>query len=297
MQPRRNIIPNTQTTHKTQMTERIFFYLSMVVIFCSSCATNKSQFGQSILERPVDTTLTKQAISKLRNIDNSIFDKATFIGKEQIEIKYRFFKPNQKSGEKYPLVVVYHGSGAIGTDNNSQLGLLHKLFASPDIQSKYPAFVLAPQFPTRSSDYTIDEDRKVLYSTSRPCLNEVFLLIDSLKSSLDIDSKRIYVVGFSMGGSTVINSLSARPDLFAAGISVAGIPQFDQTQVLKNIPIWLIHGIDDTENTIDSDEVLYKEIDDNIRFWKLKATTHDNVFSSLILGETLPKWLFKYQKK
>lgn len=279
------------------MTIRIFLFLSIVILFCSGCATSKSQFGQSILERPVDTTLTKQEISTIRSIDNRIFEKATFIGKEQIEINYRLFNPNQKSEEKYPLVVVYHGSGAIGTDNNTQLGLLHKLFASTEIQSKYPAYVLAPQFPTRSSDYATDTERKVLYSTPRPCLNEVFQLIDSLKSSLNIDNKRIYVVGFSMGGSTVINSLSARPDLFAAGISVAGIPQFDQTQVLKNIPIWLIHGIDDTENPIHSDEVLYKEISYNIRFWKLKGTTHDNVFSSLILGETLPKWLFKYQKK
>jgi predicted peptidase len=279
------------------MTKRFFLFLSILILFCSGCITTKSQFGQHILERPADTTLTKQQISKIRSIDNSIFDKATFVGKEQIEIKYRIFKPKHKSDEKYPLVVVYHGSGAIGTDNNSQLGLLHKLFASPDIQSKYPCYVLAPQFPMRSSDYKTDTERKVLYSTPRPCLNEVFQLIDSLKSNLNIDNKRIYVVGFSMGGSTVINSLSARPDLFAAGISVAGIPQFDQTQVLKNIPIWLIHGIDDTENTIHSDEVLYKEIGNNIRFWKLKATTHDNVFSSLILGETLPKWLFKYQKK
>jgi predicted peptidase len=70
------------------------------------------------------------------------------------------FKPNHKSEDKYPLVVVYHGSGAIGTDNNVQLGLLHKLFASPEIQSKYPAFVLAPQFPTRSSDYKTDTGEK-----------------------------------------------------------------------------------------------------------------------------------------
>lgn len=279
------------------MTIRIFLFLSILVLLCSGCTTSKSQFGQHILERAADTTLTKKEITKLRSIDNSIFDKGSFIGKEQIEIKYRLFKPNHKSEDKYPLVVVYHGSGAIGTDNNAQLGLLHKLFASPDIQSKYPAFVLAPQFPTRSSDYKTDTGRKVLYSTPRPCLNEVFQLIDSLKSNLNIDSKRIYVVGFSMGGSTVINSLSSRPDLFAAGICVAGIPQFDQSQVLKTIPIWLIHGIDDTENPIHSDEVLYKEIGDNIRFWKLKATTHDNVFSSLIQGETLPKWLFKYKKK
>jgi predicted peptidase len=231
------------------------------------------------------------------SLDNDIFDTATFIGNEQIEIKYRLFAPKPKSKEKYPLVIVYHGSGAIGTDNKSQLGLLPKLFASPDIQAKYPAYVLAPQFPTRSSDYATDSARKLLYSSSRPCLNSVLDLIDSLKSNLNVDHKRIYVIGYSMGGSSVINSLAAKPELFAAGISIAGIPQFDKTQILNNIPIWLIHGIDDTENPIDSDEQFYKEMNNNILFWKLKETTHDNVFTTTILGETLPEWLFEQRKK
>ena len=82
-----------------------------------------------------------------------------------------------------------------------------------------------------------------------------------------------------------------------AGISISGIPQFDKTEKLKTIPIWLIHGLDDTENPISSDEQFYKEMSANIRFWKLKGTTHDNVFTTTILGETLPEWLFKQHKK
>jgi predicted peptidase len=277
---------------------------TLLVLFISatllaSCSTTKKQFGQSVIENTADTTLSKQTVLKIRSLDNDIFDSANFVGKEQTEIKYRLFKPKQqKTNEKYPLVVVYHSSGRpIGTDNKSQLGILQKLFASPDIQSKYPAYVLSPQFPTRSSDYVMDTKRNLLYSTARPCLNSVLQLIDSLKSNLNIDSKRIYVVGFSMGGSTVINSLSARPEVFAAGISVSGIPQFDKLQELTAIPIWLIHGIDDTENPINSDEQFYKEKSTNILFWKLKETTHDNVFTTTILGETLPKWLFKQHKK
>lgn len=51
-----------------------------------------------------------------------------------------------------------------------------------------------------------------------------------------------------MGGSTVINSLSSRPDMFAAGVSIGGIPQFENIESLVNIPIWLIHGNLDIEN-------------------------------------------------
>ncbi|SOE23726.1 Alpha/beta hydrolase family protein [Spirosomataceae bacterium TFI 002] len=267
------------------------------IIFLSACSPTKKQFGQVVLENTADTTLSKQEILKIRSLDNAIFDSGTFKGKEQTEINYRLFQP--KTNKKYPLVVVYHGSGRpVGTDNTSQLGILQKLFASPEIQNKYPAYVLAPQFPTRSSDYVMDSTtRNVLYSIPRPCLNSVLELIDSLKSNLNIDNNRIYVVGFSMGASTVINSLSARPELFAAGISISGIPQFDKIQELSAIPIWLIHGMDDTENPIDSDEQFYKEMNNSILFWKLKETTHDNVFTTTILGETLPKWLFKQHQK
>jgi predicted peptidase len=280
---------------------RFFFILSISITLLASCSTTKKQFGQVIIENTADTTISKQEVLKIRSLDNDIFDTATFVGLEQIEIKYRLFRPKQgqrKTSEKFPLVVVYHGSGRpVGTDNKSQLGILQKLFASPGIQNTYPAYVLAPQFPTRSSDYVMDTGRNVLYSTPRPCLKVALQLVDSLKSSLNIDNDRIYVIGFSMGGSTVINSLSARPELFAAGISISGVPQFEKISELATTPIWLIHGIDDTENPINSDEMFFKEMGNTILFWKLKGTTHDNVFTTQLLGETLPKWLFEQRKK
>lgn len=278
---------------------RTFLTLFIFTILLTSCSTTKKQFGQYVIDNTADTTLSKQAVLKIRSLDNDIFDSATFLGKEQIEIKYRLFKPKQqKTNEKYPLVVVYHSSGRpAGTDNKSQLGILQKLFASPEIQNQYPAYVLAPQFKSRSSDYVLDKNRNVQTSIPRVDLNSVLELVDSLRKNINIDANRIYAIGFSMGGSTVINSLSARPDLFAAGISISGIPQFDKIQELTTIPIWLIHGIDDTENPINSDEQFYKEKSNNIRFWKLKETTHDNVFTTQLLGKTLPSWLFKQHKK
>lgn len=258
-----------------------------------------AQSQQKIINRTADSIISKQELQNIRSQDNSLFEAAAFKGSDGIEIRYRLFKPRVKNNTvKYPLVIVFHGSGAVGTDNTAQLGLLPKLFASADNQEKYPAYVLAPQFPTRSSDYMLDSSRHVLVSVARPCLQSVLMLIDSLKKTLNVDNKRIYAVGYSMGASTVINALSARPDLFAAGISIAGIPQFNKSQELRAIPLWLIHGIDDTENTIHSDEQFYQELHarNNILFWKLKETTHDNIFSTQLLGDTIPQWLFRQRK-
>lgn len=273
------------------------FFIALLI--CSASCSGIKTFGQATIEHRLDTTATKQKIQAIRSLPNDVFESGIYSGKDGTIIRYRFFNPGQKEqnpNKAYPLVVVYHGSGSIGTNNESQLGILQKLFASPDIQNKYPAYVLAPQFSTRSSDYAMDSSRKLLYSKPRACVSDVLQLIDSLKDHLNIDDKRIYAVGFSMGGSTVINSLAARPDLFAAGISISGIPQFDNIDRLKDIPIWLIHGLDDTENPISSDEQFYKESGNKIRFWKLRATTHDNIFTSQLLGNMLPDWLFKQHK-
>lgn len=277
---------------------KTLFALFISTFTMNTCLAQDEQFGQVIFEENERTQEAIDEIIRIKNININVFDSSTFVSSEHEELKYRMFKPSQQqSGEPYPLVIVYHGSGSIGLDNRSQLGLFQKIFVSPDIQENYPAYVLAPQFSTRSSDYSIDTTRNLLCSTSRPCLNSVFELIDSLKLSLNIDSNRIYVVGYSMGASTAINSLSKRPDLFAAGISISGIPQFDNTQGLSDIPIWLIHGTSDTVNPIDSDEQLYTEISDKIRFWKLKGKTHDNIVTQHLLGDTLPNWLFDQSKK
>lgn len=288
---------NTRKIEDKPMT-KILFALYISAIFLASCSATNRQFGQVIIEDTGDPQETKQEILKIKELDNNIFDSSTFLGTNLEEVKYRLFNPTQqKTNKTYPLIVVYHGSADVGTDNNSQLKLFQKLFATPDIQEDYPAYVLAPQFSTRSSDYLMDTTRNLLYSSPRSCLNSVFELIDSLKLNLNIDKNRIYVVGYSMGGSTVINSLSERPDLFAAGISIAGIPQFDNTEGLSEIPVWLIHGTNDTVNPIESDEQLYNEISNNIRFWKLKSKGHDNIVITDILGEALPRWLFKHIKK
>ena len=264
----------------------VFFFLFQV------------SFAQVVtIEKKSDSIESTIQLQKIKSLDNDLFEAQTFKGKDQTKINYRLFKPKQITTQKYPLVIVFHGSGAIGTDNKSQLGVLPKLFASPDVQINYPTYVLAPQFSTRSSDYDMDLNRKVLFSKPRNCLNSVIELIDSLKLSLNIDTKRIYLVGFSMGASTVINSVSKRPNLFAAAISIAGIPEFNNLKNFNSTPIWLIHGVDDTENPIKSDEQFFKEMKNKVKFWKLNGTTHNNVFSTQILGETLPKWLFKNQKK
>lgn len=283
------------------MTKRSsFIYLIALICGLSSCSSQRSLYGEQLMAKDPDTLYSKQRIAELKRIDNSVFEEGSFKGKATPTVKYRLLRPQQEKDnhQKYPLVIVYHGSGATGDDNSKQLGVLAKLWADPKIRKAYPAFVLAPQFPSRSSNYVLDSSRNVLKSIAQPALSTVLELIADLKKNPTIDTNRIYVIGFSMGASTVINSLTRNPNLFAAGISISGIPEFTHVQTLANIPIWLMHGKMDTENPGDSDQLFYKEVNlkNKTRYWQFEGTAHNDIIAGPILGDQIPKWLFKHQK-
>lgn len=270
-----------------------------LLLAIASCRISYPEFGKSkIVKHAADTLATKQRKAEIRSIDNRLFETGSSKGTTQTVLQYRLLKPENKQ-KKQPLVIVFHGSDAIGNNNSSQLSILAKLWALPAISAKYPAYVLAPQFPSRSSNYVMDKDRNVLTSVPQANLQTALQLIDSLKTVLNIDTQKIYAIGFSMGGSSVINALSARPDLFAAGVSISGIPQFEQLSKLRSTPIWLMHGNLDTENPYNSDERFYKELNtthNRARFWEFDQVEHNDIFSTLILGDNIPKWLFQHKK-
>lgn len=275
-------------------------YICSVVLLCGILSCNKSihTFGKTKIEKSVDSIYLKQRIAEIKGLNIDIFTKGSFKGTADTSIVYRLLKP-KSTNRKLPLVIVFHGSNAVGNDNTSQLGILAKLFATDEIQAKYPTFVLAPQFPSLSSNYVLDHSRNVLTSVPQSCLTTALQLIDSLKNTLNVDEKRIYLIGFSMGASSVINALALKPAIFAAGISISGIPQFNQVNRLANIPIWLIHGNIDAENPFNSDKQFFEEVSykNKTRFWEFDNLAHNDIFAPVILTDELPKWLFKNKRK
>jgi len=283
----------------TQAKQFIYLMLTASLLTASACSKKISTYGRTKIEQRSDSVQLNKRIKAIKSVQLSSFEQGVFKGTSDTTIAYRLFKPMHSRQEKLPLIVFFHGSNAVGRDNANQVGILPKLFAMDKMQAKYPAYVLAPQFPSRSSNYSLDQKRNLLTSNPQTCLTSALQLIDSLKKVIHIDQKRIYVIGFSMGASTAINAMALKPELFAAGISISGIPQFDQAATLANIPLWIIHGNTDTENPFASDEQFYKEVSDKhkTRFWELDKLAHNNVFSTSFLGEELPNWLFKHSSK
>jgi predicted peptidase len=275
-----------------------FFFLFLSLICLSACVTVTAQYRK--LSLPEVSPDADKKITAVKAITTDAFQQGVFRGNTSFLVPYRLLSPLPVKDKRYPLVIVFHGSGAVGSDNTKQLGFLARSWADADMRQRFPAFVLVPQFPSRSSNYDMDPGRQVLTSKVQPPVYTVLALIDSLKSVLPVDTSRIYLQGFSMGASTVLNAMSLRPGFFAAGVAFSGIADLKAQEILKHTPLWIIHGNADTENTFASDSLFYREMKANgakhIRLWEIDGMAHELPLEMISNG-TFAAWLFSKKRK
>ncbi|HLZ85680.1 MAG TPA: hypothetical protein VKQ52_00515, partial [Puia sp.] len=123
-------------------------------------------------------------------------------------LRYRIQYPlGYDAMKKYPLILLMHGAGERGSDNEAQLTWGGSLFADSAVRAKYPAIVVFPQCaatdfwanltynPTDSIRFHMRSD-----TAARPSMGLVLQLLDELAAGGHVDTKRIYVGGLSMGG-------------------------------------------------------------------------------------------------
>ncbi len=165
---------------------------------------------------------------------------------------YRLFRPNASG--RLPLVVYLHGSGGLGTDNVTQMGLGNifgtRVWALPENQKEFPCYVVAPQTDRGWVRYGEpghgDSVARVI-----PGLGEgarvTFELIEALVRDFSIDHQRIYLTGQSMGGAGAWHMVAQRPTFFAAAVICCGSTSLDNVAAAAGTPLWNFHGtVDDT---------------------------------------------------
>lgn len=247
----------------------------------------------------VDTLTFLNNRKLLNSLNTDQFQKKIF-AENDIQIPYRFLMPkNNFVNQKYPLVITFHNSTRIGNDNENQLEPFAKIWLRDEIYEKYPCYVVAPQFNKRSTNYEINgEDIQI----SKPS-NEVFALLklikDLEKEYPNIDKNRIYLIGYSMGGSTAQNLMNLDPDTFAAVVSVAAVPDLSNLNKIKEKNIWLIHGKQDDENPYIGSVELYNKLSTskNLIFTTFTNLHHNNIVIPFLVTDEIPKWLFEKRRK
>jgi predicted esterase len=136
--------------------------------------------------------------------------------------------------QAYPLVVFLHGSGERG-DSLAPVLPYNGAYEFMETARGYSYFMLIPQAPDGT---WWDNPGDV-----RPVLG----LLDEARDQFSIDPNRIYITGLSMGAFGMWKMVSEEPELFAAGISVAGgLKDLSAASEVAHIPFRVFHGSDDS---------------------------------------------------
>ncbi len=217
-------------------------------------------------------------------------------------LPYRLLAPAKIApGQKYPLVVFLHGGGERGTDNRKQLVHGMNEFASDEVRSKYPAFVVAPQCPEGKRwvevDWTLDAH--AMPAQPSDSMAALFELLDHVERTQPIDSRRIYLTGLSMGAFGVWDAIQRRPELFAAAAPICGGGDPILAKQIQFVPLWVFHGdADDTVKVKRSREMVeaVKGVGTQVKYTEYKDVGHDS-WTRTYQDPALYEWMFAQRRK
>ncbi|NOU46779.1 MAG: prolyl oligopeptidase family serine peptidase [Bacteroidales bacterium] len=185
----------------------------------------------------------------------ALFQKKIYVNGPDT-LPYRILYPdNFDPGQQYPLILILHGMGERGNDNELQLKHGGNFFSSPETRRDFPAIVVFPQCSIRSfwaSMEVINENTReesfVFNPSGEPTTSMKLVLgfIDQLIENKYVNKSKMYVGGISMGGMGTYELLYRRPDVFAAAFPICGGGNpVSAVTFAGKVKVWAFHGAKD----------------------------------------------------
>ena len=238
---------------------------------------------------------------------SSYFDFKQHFSYEMFEgtdatLPYRLYVPfNYDPQKTYPILLNLHGAGLRGNDNERPLGFIDEAMKNPNLNAD-ECIIFFPQCP--ADEKWVDTSWSLgSYSLDNtPESNEmkaVMELLGLLRQRYSVDEKRIYVMGFSMGGFGTWNALMNHPDVFAAGVAMCGAGDPTKAEILKDIPIWAIHGALDLSVPVQGSRDMAAALEavnaPDFHYTEIPTAEHD-VWNYTYDSEEIMGWLFSRVK-
>ena len=164
------------------------------------------------------------------------------------KLSYKVYLPENynDASTKFPLVLFLHGVGERGDDLDLvETHGLPKLIKNGE---RFPFITVAPQCPDKE------------WWSRAEMIKCLVQLVKKITKIYNVDDKKIYATGLSMGGYGTIALANERPDLFAAALPICGGADFSDYSNLKGLPLWFFHGSDDDEHPASFSEKIYNAL-------------------------------------
>ncbi|WP_423148515.1 prolyl oligopeptidase family serine peptidase [Rubrolithibacter danxiaensis] len=239
--------------------------------------------------------------------DLNKYEKSTYIeGKDSLPYRILFPK-NFDPMKKYPLILVLHGAGERGNDNEAQLVHGGNLFLSSKARDTYPAIVVFPQCPKDSYwsnvKFKTDSGKRefIFQKGGKPtmAMKALLGLAERLIDKPYINKEQLYVGGLSMGGMGTFELLRRMPKTFAAAFPICGGDNPQNVKKYKKTPLWIFHGADDDVVPVSHSEIVAKALQEkgaqDIKLTIYPGVKHNSWDNAFAEPQLLP-WLFAHKK-
>lgn len=229
------------------------------------------------------------------------YEKHAFISSHGDSLNYRLLRPGTETWDgKYPLVLVMHGAGERGSDNEKQLVHGGQMFLNPVNREKYPAYVLFPQCP-EDGYWAYNERPASFVPGEMPANPELTTRIQSVKELLDtyiarpdIDRSRVYVIGISMGGMATYDLTIRFPETFAAAIPICGTVNPNRLSTAKDVKFRIFHGDNDDVVPVEGSREAYRALRAaraDVEYFELPGVNHGSWNPAFNFPDFM-EWLF-----
>lgn len=198
--------------------------------------------------------------------------------KNEADFPFVAYVPD-KIEKPLPVILQLHGAGEAG-EGGERLDLVDvhgftKLFS----KKERDCILILPQCSKDS--FWVAEIQKIRQ------------FIENIKYKFNIDEKRIYLTGLSMGGYGTWYTALAFPEIFAAIAPVCGGGMMWKANILDKMPIWAFHGTEDetvlVSESINMIKAVRKFSTDDVRLTILDGVGH-NAWEKAY-SEELYNWL------
>ncbi len=188
-------------------------------------------------------------LNLLGRVQAQEFQARVFTNSVGKTLPYRLLLPqNYDPKQKYPLVVLFHGAGERGTDNEKQLLHGARLFLSPMVRKTLPCLVVAPQCPDKEQWVNMPWGANEGTQPKEPsaAMQLALGVLDALPLEFSVDTNRGYVTVLSRGGYATWDCITRFPGRFAAAAPICGGgDEKTVTAAVAMTPVWAFHSEDD----------------------------------------------------
>ncbi|WP_246627673.1 prolyl oligopeptidase family serine peptidase [Paenibacillus solanacearum] len=182
---------------------------------------------------------------------------------------------------KWGLIIFLHGMNMRGEDVTKLKS--YGIFGIGQGLS-LPFVIAVPQCPSESY-WNMERDA-------------VMALVTELTTNHRIDSSRIYLIGYSMGGYGAWDLAINYPETFAAIVPLSSGGQVSKAEQLKDTPIWAFHGALDDIVPVDQMSKMIRTVEQyssNIKLTIYPDLGHD-IMESTLNNQELYTWLLEQRR-